>query len=152
MISTASFAYNCQDLGAALFSITLEEIDYKIQDQQVTDQSGEATNAELVACKLPAQYQDLADVFSQADSNELLLYCTIDYKIVLEQENSLGISLLYQMLLSELQTVKQYLLDNLSKGFIVPSQAPYALPVLFVKKPDSSLQFYINYWKLNAIT
>jgi hypothetical protein len=102
MISAASFVYNCQDPGAALFSITLEEIDYEIQDRQVTDQPGEATNAELVACKLPAQYQDLADVFSQANSNKLLLHCTIDYKIVLEQENLLGISLLYQMSLSEL--------------------------------------------------
>ena len=56
------------------------------------------------------------------------------------------------MSLAELQTVKQYLLDNLNKGFIVPSQAPYASPVLFVKKPNGSLRFYIDYWKLNAIT
>jgi hypothetical protein len=121
MISAASFVYNCQDPGAALFSITLEEIDHEIQDWLVTDQPGEATNAELVAYKLPAQYQDLANVFSQADSNVLPPHRTIDHKIVLEQENSLGISPLYQMSLSELQTVKQYLLDNLNKGFIVPS-------------------------------
>jgi hypothetical protein len=44
------------------------------------------------------------------------------------------------------------LLDNLSKGFIVLSQAPYALPVLFVRKLNSSLRFYIDYWKLNVIT
>ena len=56
------------------------------------------------------------------------------------------------MLLAKLQTVKQYLLDNLYKGFITPSQALYALPVLFVKKLNRSLQFCINYKKLNAIT
>ena len=56
------------------------------------------------------------------------------------------------MSIAELQIVKQYLLDNLSKGFIAPSQAPYASPVLFVKKPNGSLRFCIDYWKLNAIT
>jgi len=53
---------------------------------------------------------------------------------------------------TELQAVKEYLLDNLSKGFIAPSQAPFASPVLFVKKPNGSLRFCINYRKLNAIT
>ena len=56
------------------------------------------------------------------------------------------------MSLAELQAVKQYLLDNLNKGFITPSQAPYASPVLFVKKPNGGLQFCIDYRKLNAIT
>jgi hypothetical protein len=53
---------------------------------------------------------------------------------------------------AELQAVKQYLLDNLSKRFITPSQAPYASPVLFVRKPNSSLRFCIDYRKLNTIT
>jgi hypothetical protein len=145
MISAAGFVRNCQDLGATLFSITLEEIDREIQDRQVTDQ-------ELVACKLPAEHQDLADVFSQSDSDGLPPHRTIDHKIVLDQENSLGFSPLYHMSLAELQTVKQYLLDNLNKGFIVPSQAPYASPVLFVKKPNGGLRFCIDYRKLNAIT
>ena len=55
------------------------------------------------------------------------------------------------MLLAELQTVKQYLLDNLNKEFIVLSQTLYTSSVLFVKKPSRGLQFCINYWKLNII-
>ena len=152
MISATGFVLNCQDPGATLFSITLEEIDREIQDRQTTDQYVEATNQELVARKLPAEYQDLADVFSQTDSDELPPHRTIDHKIVLDQENSLGFSPLYHMSLAELQAVKQYLLDNLNKGFITPSQAPYASPVLFVKKPNSGLQFCIDYRKLNTIT
>src|SRR5436189_1437527 len=53
---------------------------------------------------------------------------------------------------AELRAVKQYLLDNLSKGFISPSQAPYASPVLFVRKADGSLRFCIDFQKLNVIT
>src|SRR6266487_5853467 len=52
----------------------------------------------------------------------------------------------------ELLVVKEYLLDNLDKGFIEPSQAPFAAPVLFVRKPDGSLRFCIDYRKLNALT
>jgi transposase InsO family protein len=56
------------------------------------------------------------------------------------------------MSLNELTALKRYLADNLSKGFIVPSDAPYTSPVLFVKKKDQSLRFCIDYRKLNSIT
>jgi hypothetical protein len=48
--------------------------------------------------------------------------------------------------------MREYLTDNLSKGFIINSKAPFASPVLFVRKADGSLQFCIDYYKLNAIT
>ena len=38
------------------------------------------------------------------------------------------------------------------KRFIEPSQAPFALPIFFVKKPNGGLHFYINYHKLNNMT
>ena len=52
----------------------------------------------------------------------------------------------------KLQKVKEYLAENLSKGFITPSQAPYSSPVLFVQKPNGDLRFCVDYRKLNAIT
>jgi hypothetical protein len=39
----------------------------------------------------------------------------------------------------ELETIKEYLINNLYKGFIKPSQAPFVAPVLFVKKPNRGL-------------
>jgi hypothetical protein len=56
------------------------------------------------------------------------------------------------MTTAELKTVKEYLINNLDKGFIKASQALYTAPVLFVKKPDRSLRFCIDFWKLNQIT
>jgi hypothetical protein len=47
--------------------------------------------------------------------------------------------------MAKLKTVKKYLINNLDKGFIEASQALYAAPVLFVKKPDGSLWFYIDF-------
>src|SRR5438045_9782090 len=116
------------------------------------EEAAEATNAELISQKLPSDYLDLVDVFSCKDSDELPPHHTIDHNIVLTQENTLSLSPLFRMSMAELQAIKQYLLDNLSKGFISPSQAPYASPVLFVSKADGSLQFCIDFWKLNAIT
>ena len=43
-------------------------------------------------------------------------------------------------------------MDNLVKGFIEPSQAPFASPILFAKKPNGGLRFCIDYCKLNNIT
>ena len=55
------------------------------------------------------------------------------------------------MTTKELLAVKEYLLDNLYKGFIAPSSSPFASLVLFVSKLGRGLCFYINYYKLNSI-
>jgi transposase InsO family protein len=51
-----------------------------------------------------------------------------------------------------LEATKEYLMENLNKGFIVPSKAPFASPILFALKPGGGLRFCIDYRKLNAIT
>ena len=48
--------------------------------------------------------------------------------------------------------MQDYLYNNLKKGFIVESKAPFASPVLFVRKSDRSLRFCVDYHKLNALT
>jgi hypothetical protein len=42
--------------------------------------------------------------------------------------------------------------DNLNKGFIAPSSAPFASPILVSRKHDGGLRFCVDYRKLNAIT
>ena len=64
----------------------------------------------------------------------------------------LGFSPLYQQSAAELEEVKRYLAENLHKGFIEPSQAPFTSPILFVKKPNGSLRFCIDFRKLNSLT
>ena len=56
------------------------------------------------------------------------------------------------MTIKELLAVKEYLLDNLYKGFIVPSNTPFASLILFVAKPNGSLRFCVDYRKLNSLT
>ena len=55
------------------------------------------------------------------------------------------------MTTKELLIVKEYLLKNLYKGFIIPSSSLFASPILFIAKPNSGLHFYIDYYKLNSL-
>jgi hypothetical protein len=91
-------------------------------------------------------------MFFKSKLDKLPPHRLYDHKIELKGDNTLEYSPLYKMTTAKLKTVKKYLIDNLDKGFIKASQAPYAAPVLFVKKPDGSLRFCIDFRKLNQIT
>jgi hypothetical protein len=56
------------------------------------------------------------------------------------------------MTTKKLLAVKEYLLENLYKGFIMLNSSSFASPVLFVVKPNSSLRFCVDYRKLNSLT
>ena len=106
----------------------------------------------MIDQKLPCQYHDLRDVFSKASSDILPLHRRYDLKIELEKDHNLGFSPLHQYSAEELQACKQYLIENLSKGFIDSSQSPFAAPILFVQKANGGLCFCVDYRKLNAVT
>jgi hypothetical protein len=91
-------------------------------------------------------------VFFKSKSDKLPPHRLYNHKIELKGDNTLRYSLLYKITTAELKTIKKYLINNLDKGFIKVSQALYTAPMLFVKKPDKSLWFCINFWKLNQIT
>ena len=55
------------------------------------------------------------------------------------------------MTIEELEEVKRYLIENLNKGFIEPSQAPFTALILFVRKADGRLCLCIDFRNLNQI-
>jgi hypothetical protein len=79
------------------------------------------------------------EVFSKEESNILLLYYSTDHKIELIEENTLGFYYLNKQSIEELIIIQDYLYNNLEKGFIIESKAPFASLVLFVCKSDRSL-------------
>ncbi len=107
---------------------------------------------ETVKQKLPPKYHDLIEVFDKAKGKELLPHRSYDHKIDIEPGRVPPKSRIYPMSAYKLQNVKEYLEENLAKGFISSSTAPYASPVLFVQKKDGSLRFCVDYRKLNAMT
>jgi len=52
----------------------------------------------------------------------------------------------------EQETLKQFIDENLTNGFICSMSSPYGAPVLFVKKKDGSLRLCVDFRSLNKIT
>ena len=75
---------------------------------------------ELVDQKLPYQYKEFKDIFSKAAFNTLSPYQPYNHKIKikLDKENTFGFSPLCQQFAAKLQAIKQYIVENLYKGFI----------------------------------
>ncbi len=101
--------------------------------------------------KLLIVYHDFLNIFDREKTTQLFLHQSYDHKIELEDESQSCRSWLYLMLSHKLQKIKKYLEKNLKKKFITLSKASFASSILFIKKKDDSLRFYVNYWKLNAL-
>jgi transposase InsO family protein len=157
MIGAAGFHRNVSRYGATPFVTSLYEIDRMIEQKEVEEIRADAEKESqevrrLVAKKLPQQCHGFEDVFSKEASDSIPPHRSYDLQIELEKDANLGFSPLRHHSVEELKTCKRYLVENLAKGFIAPSQCPFASPILFARKPSGGLQFCIDYRKLNAIT
>jgi transposase InsO family protein len=149
-ISATAFYMQSRRQDNVPFATSLYELDRLIEER--TDKGDDDITLEEIKSKVPVQSQAYADVFSKAASDRLPPHRSYDHCIQLESENTLGYSPLWHQSTDELKAIKQYLLENLDKGFIEPSQAPYASPTLFVKKPNGSLRFCVDFRKLNLLS
>ncbi len=104
------------------------------------------------ATKLPKQYHEYLDVFSKKEADTLPKHRAYDHAINLKEGSLPPSSRLYGMSRNEMQELRRYLDENLTKGFIRASRSQAASPVLFVKKPGGGLRFCVDYRGLNAIT
>ena len=77
---------------------------------------------------------------------------TWDHEIKLEPGKKPTFEPIYSLSEKELGTLRQYLDENMEKGFIRKSQSPAGYLILFVPKKDRTLRLYIDYRKLNDIT
>jgi len=62
------------------------------------------------------------------------------------------LGLIYSLSALELQTLREFIKDNIKIGSIQPSQSPGEALVLFVKKKNGNLRLCVNYWDLNKLT
>lgn len=148
MISAVAMHLNMRRRDNELFVSSIDEIDRELSSRNQVP----VTEKEELMARLPNEYHEFVDVFSKTASDVLPPHRSYDHKIEVEPGKEHGYGPLYSQSNEELMEVKKYLVENLDKGFIEPSQAPYSSPVLFVKKPNGSLRFCVDYRKLNAIT
>ena len=136
-----------------VFFITLDSLDRIIKDKrQKLEAKLEVEVEESLKQKISLTLYNYLDFFLKKESDILAPYRIIDYKIELIEENTLSFYYLNKYSLEELVSIQEYLSSNLTKGFVVSSKAPFALLILFAYKPNRLLRFYVNYYKLNALT
>ena len=100
---------------------------------------------------IPREYRDYAGAFSKEAAEQLPEHGPQDHAIELTGgEPSFGP--LYNLSATELGVLREYIEDNLRRGFIRPSTSPAGAPILFVKKKDGSLRLCVDYRSLNRLT
>ena len=154
VIGAAGFHRTASRKGNTVFVTSIAEIDAILADRNAENPL-ESEEDEIAQIKqtLPPQYHDMVDVFQKQKSDELPpLREGHNAKIELTESNNINYGPLYKMSAEELEAVRQYIVDNLGKGFIEPSTAPFASPILMAEKPGGGLRFCVDYRKLNAIT
>lgn len=102
---------------------------------------------------LPAEYSDYADVFSEAGADILPPLRTYDLEINLcDESKPPPFKPIYNLSPKESLSLKEWIGEQLRKGFIRPSKSPAAAPVFFVSKKDGGLRPCVDYRELNALT
>jgi hypothetical protein len=101
---------------------------------------------------LPKWIGELTSVFSKQESFCLPTRKPWDHKIDLKPDAALRRSKAYPLSPQETKALKDYLKENLEKGYIQKSKSPISAPMFFVPKKNGSLRPVQDYRKLNAAT
>ena len=144
LIGAAPFHRHIRRKDTEVFTASLHEIDRIIEEKRDAErQEEDLEEQQAIQEKLPEQYCEYTDVFSKSASDEMPPHRLNDYRIHLEEghspEQSIGYSPLYKQSIEELKATCDYIIDNLFKGFIGPSTAPFASPILMARKPGGGL-------------
>ena len=142
-------------IGAIAFQHLASKPDHKIYNVFLRDieQALRPKTKTNPATVLPEYYKEFLKVFSHEKANKLPPHRPgVDHTIKMQPGTQPPAGPLYGMSRDELQVLKKYLEENLSKGFIWASSSPAAALVFFVKKPGGGLWFCVDYRGLNALT
>ena len=103
--------------------------------------------------QIPVEYKEYEEIFREAPRHEALhQHQPWDHVIPIEKGKSPPFRPIYQLSEKELKVLKEYIDENLKKGFIRPLKSLVGSLVLFVLKKDGSLRLCVDYRVLNNIT
>jgi len=97
-------------------------------------------------------YKEERIAFEKKEADKLPIHRPYDMSIDIAPGSQLFFGPIYSLTDPEMEALKVYIKENLSKGFIRKSKSPAGAPIIFVKKHDGTLRLCVDYRKLNAIT
>jgi hypothetical protein len=113
----------------------------------------DATSQELLKLRVPEEYHEYLDVFSQKAADALPPHRRFDHAIELKGEEQPPWGPIYALSEMELKVLREYLDDMLRTGKIRPSKSPAGAPILFVPKSHGrGLRLCVDYRGLNRVT
>ena len=112
----------------------------------------EIVETEGIKGLVPEEYHDFLPLFEEAVANQLPPHRSSDHTIPLKEGFQPPFGPLYSLSRFELEALKTWLEENLTRGFIRTSSSPSGAPILFVKKQDGSLRLCVDYRGLNEGT
>ena len=102
---------------------------------------------------IPREYERYKNLFKEDLPEEALpKHQPWDHEIPLIEGSKPAFKKIYPMNETQLKALKEYLDENLKKGFIRESQSPAGYPLFFVPKKGGKLRPVIDYRQLNEIT
>ena len=97
-------------------------------------------------------YPQYINVFSKSGPDILPMRRACDHSIPIQSGKTVPFGRLYKLSPRELETLRDYIDENLKKGFIRPSTSPAGAPGMFVKKKNNTLRYVVDYRGLNQVT
>lgn len=102
--------------------------------------------------RIPREYQRYGALFSDELETGLPEHSRWDHEITLKPGTEPKFHKIYPLNEIQLKALREYLDENLRKGYIRPSQSPAGYPILFVPKKNGKLRLCVDYRQLNDIT
>ena len=151
LVGAAAFCRAARDNQEGLCAITIHAIEATLSIKSATIAQASAPQKPLKEL-VPEVYHDFLDLFEKKEADKLPPHRPIDHTIPLKPNTEPPFGRLYNLSETELIALREYLHENLKKGFIRSSSSPAGAPIHFVKKKDGSLRLCVDYRGLNAIT
>jgi hypothetical protein len=124
-INAAAFVRACKLEGSEQFSIHLRPEDSKLRSVSTQPDTPEKIDLSSV----PSDYHDFPDVFSKRKADTLAPHREFDLKIDLEEGASPPLGTVYPVSSTELESLREFIDEHLSYGFIRTSSSVHGAPV-----------------------
>jgi hypothetical protein len=115
-VGAVGFAIVCNQPGSQIFTVSFESLT-EMRCNSTEQLSSESTPDPNLS-KIPLEYHEFAEVFSEQEADQLPLYRPYDYIILTVPNTAPHLKLIRSMSLPELDTLRSYIKTNLRRKFI----------------------------------